>query len=44
MNLSAQIGEYDMDQIILDLKPDAHALTKETWEMMGKMKLQWSPI
>lgn len=28
MRLSAQIGEYEMDQVILDLGSDANALTK----------------
>ena len=44
MRLSAQIGEYDMDQVILDLVSKANFLTKKTWELMGKLKLQWSPI
>jgi len=33
-----------MDQVILDLKSDANVLMKHTWELMGKPKLQWSPI
>lgn len=40
MRLSAQIGQYEMDQIIMDLGYDANVLTKKTWELMGKSKLQ----
>ena len=33
-----------MDQIILDLCLDANMLPKQTWEHMGRSKLQWYPI
>ena len=39
-----QIGEYEMDQVILDLGSDANILPKQTWERMGRSMLQWSPI
>jgi len=39
-----QIGEYEMDQVILDLGSDANVLPKKTWEHMGRPMLQWSPI
>lgn len=39
MRLTKQIGEYDMDQVILDLGYDANTLSKQNWELMGKMKL-----
>jgi hypothetical protein len=42
--LSAQIGEYDMDNVILDLGSDINVLPRQTWEMMGKPKLVWSTI
>lgn len=42
--LSAQIGGYDMDNIILDLGFDVNVLPKQAWETMGKPKLIWSPI
>jgi hypothetical protein len=42
--LSAQIGEYDVDNVILDLGSDVNVLPKKTWEMMGKTKLIWSPV
>jgi hypothetical protein len=42
--LSVQIGEYDVDNVILDLGSDVNVLPKKTWEMMGKPKLIWSPV
>jgi hypothetical protein len=42
--LSAQIGEYDMDNVILDLGSDVNVLPRQTWEMMGKPKLVWSTV
>ena len=44
MRLTVQIGEYEMDQVILDLGLDANVLLKQTWERMGRPTLQWSPI
>src|SRR5713226_9334704 len=44
MRLHAQIGEYDMTDIILDLGSEVNVLTKQTWEQMRKPKLEWSPI
>jgi len=38
------IGDYEMDQVILDLGPDANVLPKKIWEHMGKPTLQLSPI
>jgi len=44
MRLTAQIKEYEMDQVILDLGSDETILSKQTWEQMGRPTLQWSPI
>jgi hypothetical protein len=44
MRLTTQIGEYEMDQVILDLGSDANVLPKQTWERMGRPMLQWSLI
>lgn len=44
MRLTAQIGEYEMDQVILGLGSDVNVLPKQTWEHMGRPVLQWSPI
>jgi hypothetical protein len=41
---SAQIREYDVDNIILDLGSNVNVLPKQTWELMGKPKLVWSPV
>jgi len=39
-----QIGDYEMDQVILDLGSDENVLLKQTWERMGRPRLQWSLI
>jgi len=44
MRLIAPIGEYEMDQVILDLGSDMNVLPKKTWEHIGRPMLQWSPI
>jgi hypothetical protein len=44
MRLSAHIGDYDMDEVILDLGSEVNVLTKQTWEIMGRPKLRYSPI
>ena len=44
LRMTAQIGDYDMDYIILDLGSDVNILTHKTWEIMGKPPLEWSPI
>ena len=44
MRLNAQIGVYDMTDVILDLGSNVNVLTKQTWEQMGKPTLAWSPI
>ena len=33
-----------MDYIILDLGSNVNILTRQTWEIMGKPRLDWSPI
>jgi hypothetical protein len=37
--LSAKIGAYEMDNIILDLVSDVNVILRPTWEMMGQPKL-----
>jgi len=44
MRLTTQIGEYEMDQVILDLGSDTNVLPKQTWERMWRPTLQWSAI
>ena len=33
-----------MDYVILDLGFDVNILTRQTWESMGKLQLDWYPI
>ena len=33
-----------MDEVILDLGSEVNVLMKQTWEVMGKPKLRYSPI
>lgn len=40
MRLTAQIGEFEIDQVILDLGSDANFLPKQIWKRMGKPALQ----
>ena len=42
--MNVQIGEYDVDSVILDLGSDINILTKKTWEKMGKLWYVWSLV
>jgi hypothetical protein len=44
LNLNAQIGEYDIEYVVLDLGSEVNVMTKKTWALMGKPKLIYSPI
>src|SRR5882757_3160649 len=44
MRLIAQVGEFEMDEVILYLGSEVNVLTKQTWEQMGSPKLARSPI
>jgi hypothetical protein len=44
LHLSAQIGYYDMDYVVLDLGSKVNVMTKKTWALMGKPKLIYSHI
>jgi hypothetical protein len=44
IHLNAQIGEYDIDYVVLNLGSKVNVMTKKTWALMGKPKLIWSPI
>ena len=44
MRLSAVIGLYEMDEVVLDLGSKVNVMTKQTWEIMAKPKLAFSPI
>ena len=32
MKFTAQIGEFEMDEVVLDLGSKVNVLTKQTWE------------
>ena len=44
LHMNAQIGEYDIDYVILDLGSEVNVMMKKTWALMRKMKLIYSPI
>jgi hypothetical protein len=44
LHLNAQIGYYDIDYVVLDLGSEFNVMTKQTWALMGKTKLIYSPI
>jgi hypothetical protein len=41
---SAQIGDYKVDYVVLDLRSEVNIMTKNTWALMGKPILIYSPI
>ena len=44
MRLSVVIGSYEMDEVVLDLGSEVNVMKKQTWEIMAKPKLAFSPI
>jgi hypothetical protein len=42
--MTAELGEYDMNGVMLDMGSDVKIFPKKSWEVMGKPKLVWSPI
>jgi hypothetical protein len=44
LQLNAQIGDYDIDYVVLDLGSEVNVMMKKTWALMGKPKLIYSPI
>ena len=44
MRLSVVIRSYEMDEVVLDLGSEVNVMTKQTWEIMVKPKLTFSPI
>ena len=39
MRLTTLIGEFDMEQIVLDIGSDVNVLTRQTWDAMGRPAL-----
>jgi hypothetical protein len=44
IHLNAQIEEYDIEYVVLDLDSEVNVMMKQTWALMGKPKLICSPI
>ena len=44
MRLSAVIGTYEMDEVVLDMGSEVNVMARQTWEIMAKPKLAFSPI
>ena len=44
LHLNAQIGDYDIDYVILNLGSEDNVMMKQTWALMEKPKLIYSPI
>jgi hypothetical protein len=42
--LNANIGYFNMDNVILELGSEVNVLPKKTWEAMGEPQLGYSPI
>jgi hypothetical protein len=42
--LNAQIGEYEIEYVVLNLGSEVNVMMKKTWAQMGKPKLIYSPI
>ena len=44
LHFNSQIGEYEIDYVVLDLELEVNVMTKKSWAHMGKPKLIYSPI
>ena len=44
IRMNIQIGDYEVDSVILDLGSDVNILTKYTWKFMGNPTLGWSLV
>jgi hypothetical protein len=44
LHLNAQIGDYDIDYVAIDLGSEVNVMTKQNWALRGKPKLIYSPI
>ena len=42
--MNIQIGDYEVDSVILDLGFDVKILTKKTWQLMGNPTLGWLSV
>ena len=44
MRMNIQIGDYEVDLVILDVGSDVSIMTRNTWKMMGSPTLSCSPV
>ena len=44
MRVSVVIGSYEINELVLDLGSEVNVMTKQTWEIMAKLKVAFSPI
>jgi hypothetical protein len=44
LHLYARVREYDIDYVVLDLGSEVNVMMKQTWALMEKPKLIYSPI
>jgi hypothetical protein len=44
LHLNAQIREYEIEYVVLDLGSEVNVMTKKTWALMGKPNLIYSPM
>ena len=44
MRLSAVIGTYETEEVVLDMGSEVNVMTRQTWEIMAKPKLTFSPV
>ena len=44
MRLSTVIGSYEMDEVVFNFGSEVNIMKKQTWEIMVKQNLSFSPI
>ena len=44
MHINIEIGDYEVDLVILDLGSYVNILTKQTWKNIKRPTLGWSPV
>ena len=44
LRMNIQIGDYEVDSVILDLDLNVNILTNSTWKNMEMLTLGWSPV
>jgi hypothetical protein len=44
LKMIVELGSYEMDDIMLDLRSDVNIFPTKSWDFMGKPNLVWCPI